>query len=348
MTQSELPGFGALVISLDFELHWGIRDKHAAHGPMREALLGARSAIPRLLALFREREISATWAIVGFLMTKDRDEMARLEPAVRPSYVHARLNPYSELVGKDEDDDPVHFAGSLVEMIRQTPGQEIATHTYSHYFCTEAGQTVEAFRGDLKAASAVAAARGVRLESIVFPRNQRNPAYDAALLESGLRAYRGNPESWMWRFEDSEDSATYGKRAARLLDHYLNITGHNLLDWSAVAQPSGLCDVRASRVLRPYSELLGPADPLRARRIRRSLEAAAATRRIYHLWWHPHNMGTNIGRNIDFLRRLLDAYADCKARWGMRSLSMSEVVELVHGSTPRAGGVALSRGPASP
>src|SRR5262245_13071649 len=61
------PAFGALVISLDFELHWGVRDKRPVDGSYRENLLGAREAIPRMLDLFEEFGIAATWATVGFL-----------------------------------------------------------------------------------------------------------------------------------------------------------------------------------------------------------------------------------------------------------------------------------------
>src|ERR1700686_2907278 len=46
------PGFGAFVISLDFELHWGVRDHERPNGPYGPNLLGARKAIPRLLELF--------------------------------------------------------------------------------------------------------------------------------------------------------------------------------------------------------------------------------------------------------------------------------------------------------
>jgi hypothetical protein len=37
---------GALVISLDFELHWGVRDKRSV-ASYRENLLGARRAVRR-------------------------------------------------------------------------------------------------------------------------------------------------------------------------------------------------------------------------------------------------------------------------------------------------------------
>ncbi len=141
-----IPPFGALVISLDFELHWGVRDKRSVDGPYRENLLGARHAIPQILDLFEEFGVAATWATVGFLFAKNRLERDEFSPSLRPQYKNAKLDPYSEPTGDNEDDDPMHYAPSLIARIAKTPNQEIATHTFSHYYCQEPGETREAFR----------------------------------------------------------------------------------------------------------------------------------------------------------------------------------------------------------
>ena len=191
-TNSPLPGpaYGALVISLDFELHWGVRDTMPADGPYRENLLGARRAIPRLLDLFEEFDIGATWASVGFLFARTRHEMEEYSPSVRPRYRDRSLDPYQEIVGRDEAEDPLHFAPRLIEEIRRRPRQELATHTFSHYYCREEGHTEETFRQDLASAVRIAQRSGVRLRSIVFPRNQFAPEYVPVLQEFGIVAYR--------------------------------------------------------------------------------------------------------------------------------------------------------------
>ena len=55
----------SLVISLDFELMWGVFDTIGAR--YTENLSGALEAVPLLLELFAKNEISATWASVGLL-----------------------------------------------------------------------------------------------------------------------------------------------------------------------------------------------------------------------------------------------------------------------------------------
>ncbi|MBW3671359.1 MAG: polysaccharide deacetylase, partial [Acidobacteria bacterium] len=119
MTKENLPG--ALVLSLDFELAWGVRDRLDPRGPYRKDLLGTRAAIPDILALFEEYRISATWAVVGFLFSISREELERIAPKVRPRYADRALDSYSESVGENENDDPLHFAPSLVQAIQRTP-----------------------------------------------------------------------------------------------------------------------------------------------------------------------------------------------------------------------------------
>jgi hypothetical protein len=156
---------GRLVISLDFELHWGVRDSVRVD-QYQQNLLGVRQAVPRLLELFRRHEIHATWATVGFLFARNREELLASLPDRRPAYARPVLDPYRALgdeLGRDEHDDPYHYASSLLDMIEATTHQEIASHTFSHYYCLEEGQDVASFRDDLVAARAIAQRRGIIL-----------------------------------------------------------------------------------------------------------------------------------------------------------------------------------------
>lgn len=318
---------GALVISLDFELRWGVRDWNTA-GHYTPNLFGARVAIPHMLALFAEFEVAATWATVGMLFARDREELQRAFPAVRPAYVNRALYPYDEAIGADEQSDPLSYASSLIDAIADTPRQEIATHTFSHYYGTEAGQDERAFAADLSAACAIAARRGITLRSIVFPRNLHNPAYNDVLQSHGITTYRGNPKSWLWDFSSISDSVTMGRRVARLADTYAAIDGDHTQAWHEVLQPNGLADVRASRFLSPYRRQAQLLEPLRLARMRRGLRHAAQHRRLYHLWWHPHNFGADLPQNLLMLRRVLEEYARLRDRFSMQSYTMHEVASM--------------------
>jgi peptidoglycan/xylan/chitin deacetylase (PgdA/CDA1 family) len=317
---------GALVVSLDFELHWGVRDHMPAHGSYRNNLIGARIVIPRILQLFERYRIAATWATVGFLFAASRDELDQFHPATLPVYADSRLDPYLEPIGVSEQDDPLHYAASLIEQIRQCPNQEIATHTFSHFCCLEPGQTPEAFAADLDSAIAIAKKRGIALRSIVFPRNQVNLGYTRILLEKGITSYRGCERGWMHR-PIAQRQRTASLRAARLVDSYVRLSRPQVVPWSHLPEPSGLCNVRASRFLAPVRRALKPFEQLRLLRIKSEMESAAKQRGIFHLWFHPHNLGVNVEENLYFLEAVLQCFSLLRDRHGMSSLSMSEAAE---------------------
>jgi peptidoglycan/xylan/chitin deacetylase (PgdA/CDA1 family) len=321
------PRFGALVISLDFELHWGVRDKRSVDGSYRENLLGARQAIPQMLDLFEEFGVAATWATVGFLFAKNRQERDEFSPSLRPQYKNPKLDAYSELTGNSEDDDPLHYASSLIARVAKTPRQEIATHTFSHYYCQEPGETREAFAADIASAMAIGRRCGFDIRSIVFPRNQFRSGYESVLKEAGITCYRGNEPNWMYR-PRARGEETLAVRAPRLIDGYISLSGPKYFRWEEITRNNGLHDVRASMFLRPYSTQRKSLEPIRLRRIAGGIRAAAKDRGIFHLWWHPHNFGKNITENLEFLRGVLKVFAEQRQVHGMQSLSMIEVASL--------------------
>jgi peptidoglycan/xylan/chitin deacetylase (PgdA/CDA1 family) len=322
------PDFGALVISLDFELHWGVRDKCAPDGSYRGNLLGARTAIPRILDLFEEFDIAASWATVGFLFAKSRREREQFSPALRPQYADPRLDAYREPTGEGENDDPLHYALSLIEEIQSRAKQEIATHTFSHYYCLEPGETREAFAADLRSAIAIAKHHGIEVRSIVLPRNQFRQGYEDVLREAGIVCYRGNERGWMYRPRPRAQE-TLAVRAPRLLDSYVSLSGPKVLRWDEILQPNGLCNVRSSMFLRPCSVRRQGLEVARLRRITRGIQAAAEKRGIFHLWWHPHNFGAQTEHNLQFLRSVLEVFSASRRRHGMQSLSMAGVMDQI-------------------
>jgi len=340
---SNAPSYGALVISLDFELHWGLRDVLATHAPYRRNLLGARSAIPRILALFRQFEIAATWATVGFLFARDRDELADFFPVVRPLYHHSGFDPYREPIGRDESEDPLHFGRSLLEIIRYTPRQEVGSHTFSHYFCREEGQDASSFQADLESAQRIASATlGLNLKSLAVSKNQFNPRYAGVIRAAGFRSYRGNQRGKIYAATDTRGAGWKAVRAARFADAYFPLSPERLPSWFDLQPRLGLSDIPATRFLRPYHPLLEPLDPLRATRIRTGLRAAARNRQIYHLWWHPHNFGAYIDESLQFLMQILLEFRDLRDRFGFRSMSMAEAAETAGRMEPAPGLIALA------
>jgi hypothetical protein len=315
---------GAFVISLDFELHWGVRD-HLTVEQYRENLLGARRAIPAILELFRRHGIRATWAIVGFLFFESIDELKAALPEELPRYNNSSLDPYAAMsqVGKNEDQDPFHFAPSLIHKILAYEGQEVATHTLSHFYTMAPGPTLESFRADLRAAKLAACKYGITLKSIVFPRNQISRQHIRVCAEESLIAYRST---------EADPTIKVGNgisgKALRFADSYVSLWGDGCVTPS-MDEEYPIVRVSQSRFLRPWNPALRKLEPVRLRRICASMDAAAKSDRTFHLWWHPHNFGVHLDENLAFLTCVAEHYAAINQQTGWPSLSMAEVAENV-------------------
>lgn len=321
---------GALVISLDFELHWGVRDRILLDDAERAVLLQARDGIPRILDLFEEYSVHATWAVVGLLFARSSEEAEAFRPHKEPHYRDARLNPYREKIGKGEDDDPFHFAPRLIDQIAKRRGQEIASHSFSHYYCLEPGQTEEEFEADLKSAIAIAANAGYTLRSYVFPRNQVNPPYLAALRRSGILAYRGNEPIEVRKAGSFAEQRRPDKRIARLADTFMDLYGPlTVRRHGPVDGPLELLPIPASRYLRSYRPAFGLLEPCLLQRISNAMKYAAEHAEVFHLWWHPEDFAAHFNSSLRVLRSVLDQFAQFRARNGMVSLSMGDLAQQV-------------------
>jgi len=320
---------GSFTISLDFELHWGVRDVVSV-SEKRDHFLRARDAIPHMLGIFKEHEVHATWATVGFLFARDKRHLLDHLPELRPTYANRRFDPYSFLdeIGEDERSDPFHYAPSLLHAIAEVSGQEIASHTFSHYYCLEEGQTEQAFEADLRAAAAIGEPFGKVIEALVFPRGQYNPGYDSALERLGVRTYRVPPTFYPYR-PCRVDDENLAQRGLRLLDSYVPIGGSHSDRPSP--DPSGAVPLRAGLFLRPYSRARRQLESMRMQRIKRAMRDAARRGRNFHLWWHPHNFGTHTRKNLAIMREALGEYRVLRERHGWPSRNMGEAAQEARG-----------------
>ena len=306
------------VISLDFELFWGVSDTQTVAGYGRN-VLGEWQAIPRLLALFRQHGVKVTWATVGMLMCRDYKQWRDLRPTVLPGYSRVDISPYFKdtLVRENAS---LFFARPLVEQILATKGQELATHTYSHFYCNEAGATPDQFAADLDCARTIAADLGVDLRSVVLPRNQIHEKFLSVLPGAGIQVYRGNAEHWLYRNGDAVPGGIAG-RIVRFADACIPLSGKRTV---REQHSSRLVNVPASLFLYPWSARHRALLSMRLHRARQGMTSAARTGGIFHLWWHPHNFGMNLDENLALLEVVLRHYRVLADTYGMQTQCMGD------------------------
>ena len=88
--------YGTFVISLDFELFWGVIDNKDI-AQYQDNLAGVHSAVLKILETFEKYKIHATWATVGFLFFNSKEELVCSFPDKKPSYIDSSLSPYNFL-----------------------------------------------------------------------------------------------------------------------------------------------------------------------------------------------------------------------------------------------------------
>lgn len=310
-----MPDSPSLVLSIDFELRWGVHD---SQGPdpenYRVNLEGVREVVPRLLDLFEKLEVRATWATVGAMSCEGWDDYFARRPQ-GPQYLEPRLRFDPRWVDRDPHGHQ-HFAPRLVEDVATTAGQEVGSHTFGHIYFREPGVMRRDVAADSEAAAAVLAERaGYAPRSLVFPRNQ--VGFVDTLQQAGIDAVRTHAPGWAWQRTESVRQSSL-VRALRLWSAFRPRVG-------AHSNGDGVAGLPATSFVRFNL----PETAFRA-----SMRALAAkARRLkpgesLHLWFHPHNLGDAPARKVGRLRQIIESLHDAapQARWR----TFAELVDADH------------------
>jgi peptidoglycan/xylan/chitin deacetylase (PgdA/CDA1 family) len=296
---------GIFTLSLDFELIWGTLDKPKHTRFRRLCAIEREEVIDRLLALFAEYKISATWCTVGHLfLDRGKNEGDRSTDA----------------------DAPIFYGRDLIERIRKcSVPQEIGSHTFTHKIFDDPQCTRSVADEELTASVKAARDLGLTMTSFAFPRNRIN--HVDLLQKHGFTAYRGQDAQW------------YAHTSERRWFHRV---GH-LLDMFCATAPTpglpvwheeGIWEIPGSMLYTP-SHGLRRILPARARvhRARKGLRSAAAQKKIFHLWFHPTDVVVRKEAMLDGLRQILEYACELRDAGRLSILPMSGITELMNCAT---------------
>lgn len=273
----------SVVISLDAELGWGAH--HLASLPS-DRIRTARTSWVRLLELFDEYRIPATWAIVGHLFLEE----CYSEHAGHPAGPRCCQTSAGDLSAKD-----VWFGTKLIEkIISATVDHEIGGHSFTHRYFQHEQMSPTRANTELQKNRDATATYGIDLDSFVYPLN--SITYRDLLAKHGFTCYRGPTPS--------ESSNRITKLATTLLDQ----------ETSPIIQPTideyGLVNIPASLYLFSFEGKARSlvesvrSDPI-VSQVRRGLDTLARNGGVLHLWLHPYNVRTE--RDFERMRAVLAA-----------------------------------------
>jgi peptidoglycan/xylan/chitin deacetylase (PgdA/CDA1 family) len=312
---------GIFTISLDFEMIWGTLDRRNPNGLRQLCEKERFFVVDRLLTLFAEFDISATWCIVGHLfLDRCSAEYGLKHPEiVRPAHSWAQQDWFSLDPCATEKTHPVYYGRTLVEKIRNCrPQQEIGCHTFSHVIFGDEGCSRATAETELEACVNVAREMGIEMRSFAFPRNR--VGHLPVLRSYGFTSFRGPEPRWY----ESSPLARSLKRFFRLMDI---LTARTPATVTAEQTPSGLWNIPASMLFTPAHGIRRyiPVS-LRVDRAFKGLEAAARQKRIFHLWFHPTDLAENMEAMLSGLRQVLEYSARLRSSKELTVLPMGSLV----------------------
>jgi len=325
---------GLFVLSLDTELAWGTFDERA-FPRYRPHLERARGEIRRLLNLLEHYEISATWAFVGHLFL---NQCERQEPGgdphpdvLTPQYAWYPYHWHAADPGSDRVADPHWYGDDILDaVLAARPYQEIGCHTFSHIIMNDPAVTPAVVRSQLSKCLRLAAERDLQLRSFVFPRNE--VAHLPVLSELGFSSYRGTQTSWYASFPG------YLRPACHFVDRLLGLPPPTYP--YPTIDSHGLVNVPASMFFMPPDGIrrLIPGWS-RVRQAIAGLRRAAQRGELFHLWFHPWNLGSSPDMVL-WLEKVFQTVSAMRARGELRVVTMGELAAEILMRTDRQGAAA--------
>jgi hypothetical protein len=267
------------LFSLDCELGWAEPDPPDSRwDALRADPTSGRDTYKKILDIFREHEIPATWAFVGHLFLD--------ECTPDTHYVNDRVENYDPYTNLSKS--PLYYAYDLVSMVHDDEiNHEIAAHSFTHTPYTNLSKN-EA-RKDIQNLIDVAESKGHELTSFVFPKNQI--AHTEVIAEHSFSVYRD---------QNKGTNHTYKSGFRALMKN-----PKQFLDCPSakpVTDDRGLVRLPTSRLLR--DERWWFLQPIRLKRGIASMDENSHI----HLTVHPHNFiyDDNLFRTFDSVLSIVD------------------------------------------
>lgn len=303
---------GTVVISLDAELAWGLHDLHPLSTAEERRVSLARPAWSRLVELFDEHGMPATWAIVGALLVEDDDEFQDEHPLSDHWFSTYR---------DDVSERPEQWRGTdLVQAVVDSDVQhEVGCHSFSHVVFPDVSADVA--RAECRLARTVGERYGLEFTSFVFPRNEIG--HRAALSETGFDCYRGRRPHRL--------PAIPGLRGGAALAGGLTKTAGSPIAIPRIDQ-HGLVEIPSSLFIGKRQGGLGSAisalaeDPT-LRLARLGIDEAARTGGLFHVWLHPNDITEE--PEVRRIETLLSYLATRRDAGDVRVETMGEVAQRV-------------------
>ena len=298
------------IISLDVELIWGYVSEptNKAISLMKNDDKNGRGCIDILLNLFEKHNITATWAVVGHLFLDHCECEDGIPHRNMPRF---KEDWYSADPCTDIQRDPLYYGKDIVESILSNRiKHEIGYHSFSHVVFSECSRGVA--EAEIKVGNKLAKEFGITFKSFVFPENKIG--HIDVLKKYGFKIYRG-------------ENLTRGKMSQNILIRKFNggidkmIAPPTEPKWKdgiwMIPSSMYFCDTQIRFSVLPRAKI--------------GLCRAMQSKKVFHIWLHPHNLLINPSLKDD-LDKFLGIVAKKRDEGKIEVMTMGEFEGVLDGT----------------
>jgi len=306
---------GLFTISLDTELAWGTFDTEKGYKRYKKAYLRTRDIINELCGLFGRYNVPATWAVVAHLLD-DCDDAHSSFPTVNLEWISDWYRSLPCTTGMDPE---LWYAPEILEAIQScSVKQDIGLHGYSHLVLGVSNCSKEIAEWEVTTAVETLEDHGIEPSSFVYPRNRIG--HIDVLAKAGLEVYRGRDDIWFERWNIPNMS----RKPFRFLNEALSWT-------PPVVTPQkhlGMIEVPGSQVFRPFHDGWEyTPNWSQVSRAKRGLDKAVRTGQIFHLRFHPFDLGFNPQSLLNRLEEILSYANRLREKDSLKIVSLKDITK---------------------
>jgi peptidoglycan/xylan/chitin deacetylase (PgdA/CDA1 family) len=305
---------GSVVLSLDAELAWGFHD---CEPPPESRVEEARESWLRLLELFDEFRVPATWAVVGHLFLDSCDGEHTDHPTADGWF------------GRDpgtwEGRDEVWYGSKLIDAIEAAAADhDVGVRTFSGVDMSRAAREVAA--AEVRESVELVEERGLSAESFTFPDDR--VAHRDVLAAYGVRSYRGvRPQRW---YETGLVGAVVERLGWPTGTVSPTLVEPEEDDYGLVNLPASMSLSGSEGRTRDAVARL-TEDPV-VEAARQGIDRAATEDGVFHLWFRPGDLTDD--RDFDLIETVLEHLAGVRDRTGLPVETMADVAADVKDDEP--------------
>jgi len=293
---------GNLIISVDFELYWGVMQRRGL-GDYGNNIAGARDAALAMIELFDRYEVKTSWGYVGALTFSCKEDLLCFVEKHRDDIVCGECFPYNLLgQGLLNIPDKYLFCPDVVDLLASNDRVDLVSHGFLHAFPLDHRNDTDVLSTELK----LFRRREENLlwkntAGYIFPRNQYNDALLSVLAANGFRYYRAGVGS-------------------RLRERLLSLGLMPIASRVAAKERKGLKEIHAGSFFR-----LGAGVPYFVSKVKRALTFVSKTGGLVHIWWHPHNLGIRLQESLKAIEDVLVHFSNLRDDGCIKSETMRDL-----------------------